>query len=112
MANQSVGVQPKQRILDMLGYKRLTRRTGKILRREAMEKIYDVVVIGGGPGGLYGRHVRRQSRAGYPGAGEADCRRADDRKTLQIDNYPGFEEGIDGITLGRKDAGRSGALRG
>ena len=66
-----------------------------------MEHIYDMIIIGGGPAGytaaLYG------SRAGFdtllieklgPGGQMA--------LTGDIDNYPGFEEGIDGFTLGMK----------
>ena len=66
-----------------------------------MEHIYDMIVIGGGPAGctaaLYG------ARAGLdvimlekmaPG-GQMTL-------TGDIDNYPGFDEGIDGITLGLK----------
>ena len=66
-----------------------------------MEHIYDVIILGGGPAGytagLYG------ARAGLdtlvlekmsPGG----------QMTLTdvIDNYPGFEEGVDGFTLGMK----------
>lgn len=64
-------------------------------------RIYDMIIIGGGPAGytaaLYG------SRAGLetlvleklsPGGQMA--------LTSQIDNYPGFEEGVDGFTLAEK----------
>ena len=66
-----------------------------------MERIYDMVIIGGGPGGytaaLYGARagldvvvLERLSAGGQMAL------------TAQIDNYPGFEEGIDGFTLGMK----------
>ena len=63
--------------------------------------IYDVIVIGGGPGGytaaLYAVRagldtlVLEKLSAGGQMA-----------QTTQIDNYPGFEEGIDGFSLGEK----------
>ncbi len=66
-----------------------------------MEHMYDMIIVGGGPAGytaaLYG------ARAGLdvvvlekmaPG-GQMTL-------TGQIDNYPGFEEGIDGFSLGMK----------
>ena len=66
-----------------------------------MEHIYDMVIIGGGPGGctaaLYAARagldtiVLEKLSAGGQMA-----------LTTQIDNYPGFEEGIDGFTLGEK----------
>ncbi len=77
-----------------------------------MEHIYDMIIIGGGPAGytaaLYG------ARAGLdtliiekmsPGGQMAI--------TDIIDNYPGFDEGIDGFTLGmkmQKGAERFGAV--
>ena len=76
-----------------------------------MKHIYDIIIIGGGPGGytaaLYG------ARAGLdtllleklaPGGPMA--------MTFQIDNYPGFEEGVNGFILGdkmKKGAERFGA---
>ena len=76
-----------------------------------MKHIYDIIIIGGGPGGytaaLYG------ARAGLdtllleklaPG-GQMSL-------TFQIDNYPGFEEGVNGYILGdkmKKGAERFGA---
>ena len=66
-----------------------------------MEKIYDIMIIGGGPAG-YGAALYA-SRAGLdtlviekmaPGGQMA--------LTGDIDNYPGFDEGIDGFTLGQK----------
>lgn len=76
-----------------------------------MEKIFDTVIIGGGPAGYTA--VLYAARAGLdtvvlekmsPGGQMA--------LTDTIDNYPGFEEGVDGFTLGMKmqqSAGRFGA---
>ena len=66
-----------------------------------MEHIYDMMIIGGGPGGytaaLYGARagldtlvLEKMSAGGQMAL------------TAQIDNYPGFEEGIDGFELGEK----------
>ena len=66
-----------------------------------MEHIYDMVIICGGPGGytdaLYGARsgldtliLERLSAGGQMAL------------TDQIDNYPGFEDGIDGFSLGEK----------
>lgn len=66
-----------------------------------MEQIYDMIVIGGGPAGytaaLYAARagldtlvIEKMSVGGQMGL------------TDVIDNYPGFEEGIDGLTLGMK----------
>lgn len=66
-----------------------------------MEHIYDMIITGGGPAGytaaLYAARagldtiVLEQLSAGGQMA-----------LTSQIDNYPGFEEGVDGFTLGEK----------
>ena len=66
-----------------------------------MEHIYDMIIIGGGPGGytaaLYAARagmdvmVLEKLSAGGQMA-----------LTHQIDNYPGFSEGIDGFELGMK----------
>ena len=66
-----------------------------------MEKFYDLVILGGGPGGytaaLYGARaglkvavIERLSAGGQMAL------------THQIDNYPGFPEGIDGYSLAEK----------
>jgi len=66
-----------------------------------MEKLYDMIIIGGGPGGytaaLYAARaglktiVLEKLSAGGQMA-----------LTEQIDNYPGFEDGVDGFELGMK----------
>ena len=66
-----------------------------------MKQIYDMVIIGGGPGGytaaLYAARaglkvvVLEKLSAGGQMA-----------LTSQIDNYPGFEEGVDGFVLAEK----------
>ena len=75
-------------------------------------KVYDMVILGGGPGGytaaLYAARaglealvLERLSAGGQMAL------------THQIDNYPGFEEGVDGFTLGNKmkrQAERFGAV--
>jgi len=66
-----------------------------------MDNRYDVIVIGGGPGGYTA--ALYTARAGLstlviermaPGGQMTE--------TMQIDNYPGFEDGIDGFSLGMK----------
>lgn len=66
-----------------------------------MEQIYDMIIIGGGPAGytagLYA------SRAGFDTVViEKISAGGQMALTGAIDNYPGFEEGIDGLTLGIK----------
>ena len=75
-------------------------------------KIYDVIIIGGGPAGYSA--ALYASRAGYE-AVVVERLSAGGQMALtgDIDNYPGFEEGIDGFTLGMKmqqSAERFGAV--
>lgn len=66
-----------------------------------MEKRYDMIIIGGGPGGYTA--ALYAARAGLSvvlleklsAGGQMAL-------TSQIDNYPGFEESIDGFALGEK----------
>lgn len=66
-----------------------------------MKQIYDMVIVGGGPGGYTA--ALYAARAGLKvvlleklsAGGQMAL-------TSQIDNYPGFEDGIDGFTLGEK----------
>ena len=76
-----------------------------------MEHIYDMIIIGGGPGGytaaLYAARAGLDSvvlEALVPGGQMAQAH--------QIDNYPGFEEGVAGYALAdkmRQEAERFGA---
>lgn len=70
-------------------------------KKEGGSHLYDMLVIGGGPGGytaaMYGARagldtlvLEKMSAGGQMAL------------TAQIDNYPGFEEGIEGFALGEK----------
>ena len=66
-----------------------------------MGKIYDIIIIGGGPAGY--TSALYASRAGFDTLViERMSVGGQMALTDIIDNYPGFEEGVDGFTLGMK----------
>ena len=66
-----------------------------------MDKIYDMIIIGGGPGGYTA--ALYAARAGLkPLLIEKMSVGGQMALTEQIDNYPGFETGVDGFSLGEK----------
>lgn len=66
-----------------------------------MNRIYDMLIIGGGPGGYTA--ALYAARAGMSVLLlERLCAGGQMALTHQIDNYPGFPEGIDGFTLAEK----------
>ena len=66
-----------------------------------MKHVYDMIIIGGGPGGYTA--ALYAARAGLDTV-VLEKLSAGGQMALssQIDNYPGFENGIDGFTLGEK----------
>ncbi len=76
-----------------------------------MDKIYDMLIVGGGPGGYTA--AMYAARAGLSVAVlEKMAPGGQMALTHEIDNYPGFPDGIDGFTLGenmKKQAQRFGA---
>lgn len=77
-----------------------------------MKNTYDVIVIGGGPGGYSA--ALYTARAGLKTLViEKLSAGGQMAQTTQIDNYPGFDEGIDGFVLGdqmQRGAERFGAV--
>ncbi len=71
-------------------------------------RIYDMIVLGGGPGGYTA--ALYAARAGLKTLViERLAAGGQMTQTTQIDNYPGFDRGIDGYTLG--ESMRAGAER-
>ncbi len=65
------------------------------------DRIYDVLIIGGGPGGYTA--ALYAARAGLSALVlEKLSAGGQMALTNQIDNYPGFEDGVDGFELGEK----------
>ena len=66
-----------------------------------MQHIYDMIIIGGGPAGYTA--ALYAARAGLDAVLiEKMAAGGQMALTGDIDNYPGFEEGVDGFTLGMK----------
>ena len=70
--------------------------------------IYDMIIVGGGPGGYTA--ALYAARAGLDAVVlERMAAGGQMALTEQVDNYPGFDEGIDGCELGERM--RRGARR-
>lgn len=66
-----------------------------------MERVYDMIIVGGGPAGYTA--ALYAARAGLDTAViERLSAGGQLALTGDVDNYPGFEEGVDGFTLGMK----------
>ena len=66
-----------------------------------MEKLYDMLIVGGGPGGYTA--AMYAARAGLKVAVlEKLSAGGQMALTSQVDNYPGFEDGVDGYDLAEK----------
>ena len=66
-----------------------------------MDKVYDIIVIGGGPAGY--TSAIYTSRSGFDTLVlERFSAGGQMTQTTQIDNYPGFPDGVDGFELGTK----------
>ena len=78
---------------------------------QKLEHVYDVLIVGGGPGGYTA--ALYAARAGLDTVlVEKMAAGGQMALTSQIDNYPGFEDGVDGFELGQKmklGAERAGA---
>ena len=73
-----------------------------------MKNLYDVIIIGGGPAGYTA--ALYMVRSGFSTLViEKMAAGGQMNETTQIDNFPGFDEGIDGFSLGMKM--QSGAER-
>ena len=67
----------------------------------AERHIYDMIVVGGGPGGYTA--ALYAARAGFDALVLEQLSAGGQMAlTEQVDNYPGFEEGIDGFSLAEK----------
>ena len=66
-----------------------------------MKNLYDVIIIGGGPAGYTA--ALYTVRSGFSTLViEKMAAGGQMNETIQIDNFPGFDEGIDGFSLGMK----------
>ena len=93
---ETLAVPQSKDVIDALIGKYLDQQS-----EEANRHVYDTIILGGGPAGYTA--ALYAVRAGLDtlviekmGAGGQMT------STMQIDNYPGFEDGIDGVTLGMK----------